>query len=52
MHTDTEKEFRDFSILLAYCRQITFNIFQVETYLSQFKINNSELLANSEDHTP
>lgn len=43
-------QLRDFRLLLACCRQITVNIFQVEAYLSQFKINISELLANSDDH--
>lgn len=47
LHTNTEKELGDFRILLAYCRQIAVNIFKVEAYLSQFKINISELLANS-----
>jgi len=50
MHTNTKKEFRDFRLLLACCRQITVNIFQIEAYLSQFKINISELLDNSDVH--
>ena len=49
MHTHTHRK-RNFRILLAYCRQITVNIFQVEAYVSQFKINISELLAYSDVH--
>lgn len=43
-------QLRDVRLLLAYCRQITINIFQVEAYLSQFKINIPELLANSDGY--
>ena len=50
MHTNTKKNLRDFRILLAYCRQITVNIFQFEAYLILFKINISEPLANSDIH--
>lgn len=43
-------QLRDVRLLLACCRQITVNIFQVEAYLSPFKINIPELLVNPDGH--
>lgn len=45
-----KKKNRDVSILLANCRQITFNTFWFEIYMSQFEINNPEVVNNSEVH--
>lgn len=50
MYTNTKKELRDFKIPLAYSRQVTVNIFLVETCLSVFETSVSELLANSDVH--
>lgn len=43
-------QLRGVRLLLAYCRQITVNIFQLEAQLSQFKTNIPELLANPDGH--